>query len=266
MKTTHKIIKYLALAMAIMIIACICAAAVSLVGGFSFGFSYSGSNTNVEKIFSGNEESVLYIEIAASKVKINDGAELSGNTDNEHIKVEVRGNKLVAIEQKHSAIKNNETYLDISVPADMVFEKIVIKTGAGVVEASTLRANDLELELGAGEVMIDELVVLDEADIEGGAGEITVSGGDINNLDANLGVGEASIRAKLSGESDIEAGIGELKLTLLGNRDDYKIKVETGIGEFKVDNEKITGDKTVGNGSNSVEIDAGIGSVDVWFE
>lgn len=268
MKTTHKIIKYLAIAFAVMIIAGIASAVVSIAGGVGIGvgIGYIGSNTDPEKVFSGSEESVLYIEIAASKVKISDGAELSGNTDNEYISVEVRGDKLVATEQKHSAIKSNETYLDITVPADMVFDRIVIKTGAGVVEASTLRAKDLELELGAGEVTIGELVVFGEADIEGGAGEITVSGGDINNLDANLGVGEANIRAMLSGECDIEAGVGELKLTLLGNRDDYKIKVATGIGEFKLDNEKITGDKTVGNGSNSVEIDAGIGSVDVWFE
>lgn len=267
MKNAHRIVKIFAYVLAALIVAGIIGGVASLFsGGFSLGYSFSGSKTNAEDIFEGDEASILYIEIGASKVTVREGDILSGVTDNEYITVETRGNKLVAVEGKHTTVNSDETYLDITVPTGMTFEKIVIKTGAGVVEAKALSCDDFELTLGAGKVTIDHLEVYDEADIEGGAGEFAVKDGNIRGLDAEMGVGKASIRAMLSGENDIESGIGELELILLGNRDDYKVKASTGIGEFRLDGDIITGSKTVGDGENTVTVDSGIGSVKVVFE
>ena len=148
----------------------------------------------------------------------------------------------------------------------MIFEKIVIKTGAGLVEAEVLNTEDLELSIGAGRVSVDKLSVLDEADIESGAGELIVNDGTIYNLDAEMGVGKASIRAQFIGENDIESGIGELELILLGGKESYKIKADVGIGEFRFDGDVIVKDKTVGNGSNVMSVESGIGSVKISFE
>lgn len=267
MKDVHRIIKLLAYALAAAIIVGIISGVISLIsGGVIVEHVFSGSKTNTEKIFSGNEESILYIEIAASKVTVHQGDILSGVTDNEYISVETRGNKLVAIEKNHPSVKNNDTYLDITIPKDMIFEKIVIKTGAGLVEAEVLNTEDLELSIGAGRVSVDKLSVLDEADIESGAGELIVNDGTIYNLDAEMGVGKASIRAQFIGESDIESGIGELELILLGGKESYKIKADVGIGEFRFDGDVIVKDKTVGNGSNIMNVESGIGSVKISFE
>ncbi len=267
MKNVHRIIKFFAYALAALIIVGIIGGVISLLdGGIELGYSVSGTKTDAENIFESEEESILYIEIGASKVIIREGDILSGVTDNEHITVETRGNKLVAIETRHSSVENDDTYLDITIPSGLVFEKIVIKTGAGFVQASTLSCEDFELTLGAGKVTIDYLAVYNEADIEGGAGEFIVKDGEIHNIDAEMGVGKASIRAKLSGESDIESGIGELEIVLLGSRDDYKIKATTGIGEFRLDGDVIIGDKTIGDGESKVSVNNGIGSVKVNFE
>lgn len=267
MKTTHKIIKYLAIALAIAIIAGIFGALVSMANGFSgIRFTFGGSKTNADKIFNGSEESILYIEIGASKVNIREGDELSGVTDNEYISIETKGNKLVAIESKHSSIKNDETYLDITIPSDYEFEKIVITTGAGTVVAQALRAEKLELTLGAGEVTVDYLCVSKEADIEGGVGKLTVKDGVLHNLDAEMGVGKANIRASIRGESDLETGVGDFELTLLGGKESYKFDATTGIGSCKIGDEKIVGEKVIGSGDNKIDIDCGIGSVTVTFE
>ncbi len=267
MKTTHKIIKYLAIALAVAVIAGIFAALMSLANGFSgIRFTFSGSKTEADKIFNGDEDSVLYIEIGACKVNIHEGDILSGVTDNEYIDVETRGNKLVAIEREHSNIINEETYLDITVPEGYEFEKVVIFTGAGTVEAEALRAEKLELTLGAGEVTVDYLSVSKKADIEGGVGKLTVKDGEIYNLDAEMGVGKASIRAGVKGESDLETGVGDFELTLLGGKESYKFNASTGIGDCRIDGDKIVGEKTVGNGENVIDIDCGIGSVTVTFE
>ncbi|MBQ8623897.1 MAG: DUF4097 family beta strand repeat protein [Oscillospiraceae bacterium] len=267
MKTTHKIIKYLAFALAIAIIAGIVTSLMAVFGGLSgLNYSFSGSKTDAEKIFNGNEDSILYIEIAASKLNIHEGDALLGVTDDEYITVEVRGSKLVAIEKSHSAVNKDDTYLDITIPADYVFEKIVIITGAGTVQADALRADKFDLTLGAGEVTINYLAVNKEADIEGGVGELTVKDGEINNLDAEMGVGKASIRASINGESDLETGVGDFELTLLGGKESYKFDASTGIGDCRIGDEKIVGEKTIGSGKNKIDIDCGIGSVNVYFE
>ncbi len=268
MKTTHKIIKYLAIALAFAIIAGIFASLISLTNGFSgLSFTINGSKTDIDKVLDGNESSLLYIEIAASKVNIRSGDILSGVTDNEYIDIKTEGNKLVAVERDHSKIKVNESsYLDITVPLGMEFEKIVIITGAGDIYAEKLAAVEFKLRVGAGETVIDDLTVTKKADIEGGAGNLTVNNGIIADLDAEMGVGKAKMRAKLFGECDLESGVGSFELTLLGDKESYKFEISSGIGSVKVDGETVVGEKTLGNGPAEIDISCGIGNVDVVFE
>ena len=268
MKTTHKIIKYLAIALAVAIIAGIFTSLISLANGFSgLNFAFKGSKTDVDKVLGGSESSLLYVEIAASKVNIRNGKILSGVTDNEYIDIKTEGNKLVAIEREHSKVNVNEdTYLDITVPSGIEFEKIVVITGAGSIYAEELTAVEFKLSVGAGEMEIDDLVVTQKADMESGAGNLTVKNGIIANLDAEMGVGKAKIRAKLIGECDLESGVGSLELTLLGGKENYKFDVSSGIGSVKIDGETVVGEKTLGSGPDKIDVDCGIGNIDVVFE
>lgn len=266
MKTAHKIIKYLAIALAIALIVGILTGIAGIFNGSYSVVSFGGSEVKPEKIFEGKEDSVLYIEIAATKVTVREGDTLSGVTDNEYINVETKDSKLVAYERTHSATKNDDTYLDITVPKGVEFDKVVIKTGAGTFEADVISAKDFELEIGAGEVIINNLLVSVDADIETGAGKVTVNGGVINNLDAELGVGKVSIRAELLGDCDVEAGVGELELILLGGRDSYKIEAVKGIGVLKIGGEKIANGTVVGNGDCFISVEGGIGNIEIEFE
>lgn len=268
MKTTHMIIQYAALALAILIIVSICGAIALLVGGVSSGISLGkmGSDTKAQDILSNNKDSILYIEIASSKVRIHEGDSLMAVTDNEYITIETQGNKLVAIEGKHKPIVNNETYLDIQLPSGFIFESVVITAGAVSLEADCdILADNFDLALGAGEVVLDRLVVIKEASIEGGTGSVIIKDGVVMNLDAELGVGNAELCLKIGGESDIEAGIGNVKLDLLGGRDSYELDISTGIGEATLDGKKLSHDEEIGNGENELSIDCGIGNVEITF-
>ncbi len=153
----------------------------------------------------------------------------------------------------------------ITVPKNKSFGKINITSGTGSIYIEKLTCDTLDLDLGVGTTDIDYIKVNSKAKIDGGVGEMTINKGTINNLDYSVGVGKSVISAKLTGKSDIEAGIGDVKLTLKGGENIYTLKGDTGIGAIRVGNNKLSDDAVMGNGKNTVEIDGGIGNVRIDF-
>ena len=104
-----------------------------------------------------------------------------------------------------------------------------------------------------------------QADLEIGAGEMTISSGNISNLDLEVGMGKLNLTSALSGNSKIDFGIGEVNLCLIGGEDDYSIKLDKGVGSATVNRTEMHDNETRGNGASSIELDGGIGSVNVDF-
>ena len=128
-----------------------------------------------------------------------------------------------------------------------------------------LNAEKLSLDLGAGEVTIDKLTAGSSAKINGGAGQLTINGGGLANLDFDMGVGKVVLTSALTGEGKIDYGVGELCLTLIGSAEDYRIELDKGIGEALLDGQKMADDTVYGQGENTLEIDGGVGSMNIRF-
>ena len=156
--------------------------------------------------------------------------------------------------------------LTLYVPEGTVFESVSIDTGAGRLMAEELRAERLDLSLGAGAVEIGYLETTKETDIEGGAGAIVISDGSITDLELEMGVGGLDLTAALLGDSDLSLGVGESKLTLLGNKDDYRVEIEKGLGNILVDGEIVSQYGSYGSGRNSVDIEGGVGEINLSFQ
>ena len=139
----------------------------------------------------------------------------------------------------------------ITVPKNKTFGKVTINSGAGSIYIEKLTCDTLDLDLGVGTTDIDYIKVNSKAKIDGGVGAV--------------GVGKSDISAKLTGKSDIDAGIGDVKLTLKGGENIYTLRGETGIGAVRVGGEKLVDDKDMGSGKNIVDIDGGIGTVRIDF-
>ncbi len=160
---------------------------------------------------------------------------------------------------------SDKKQLLITVPEKMSFEKVSINAGAGDIYIESLKCGELDFDLGAGQLEADYIKVKKQGNIDGGAGEITVLSGDMKDMDISLGVGKTNITAKLDGKNEIDTGVGEFNLTLMGEKSDYTISAETGIGVFKVEGASIVGEGVIGNGDSAIDIDGGIGAVNVEF-
>lgn len=268
MSQIQKIIKYLAIAFALFL-------TVSIISTIMYGFSFIGDIFNdenksiTEKLTDLKIEDntlLLDIDVRNSNIAIKRGEIFKAETNNKYIKTKQVNNKLFITEEKHNWFKNNNYELIVYVPDEFIFDGISIETGASKLNVETLITKKLYLNLGAGKVDINNLKVLENADIDGGAGKIDINASAINNLDLDMGVGEFSLISKLTGKNEIDSGIGKLNLTLLGNKDDYQITLDKGIGSSTIDGKNINDDTTYGIGNNKLDIDGGIGSIQIKFE
>ena len=146
-----------------------------------------------------------------------------------------------------------------------LFSNVDFSSGAGNVTINGLSTNELDFELGAGDVTVNDLVVSDSAEIDCGVGNFNVNGGSIKDLELNSGVGNVSFSTALFGDCEINSGIGEIDFNVLGPADDYSVSVSKMAGEVYVDGKKVSGDTTVGNGQNEIEINGALGKVSVFF-
>ena len=120
-------------------------------------------------------------------------------------------------------------------------------------------------QLRIGEATIHRLTAHTRAEIEGGAGKLTVDGGRLRNLNLDMGVGALSLTGRLEGQSTLDYGMGETVLTLVGDRKEYCIAVDKGIGEARIDGESVSDGSVYGAGENRIDIDGGIGSLRIAF-
>jgi hypothetical protein len=147
-----------------------------------------------------------------------------------------------------------------------VFEDIDISTGAAKLTAESISTKSLELKVGAVDVRFKCLNVTSKTDIEGGAGQISILDGEINDLTLKMGYGELNLTASLLGSSDLEFGVGQSNITILGGKDNYKIDIVKGVGSIYVDGDNLSESSNIGNGKNKIEISGGVGAINIIFK
>ncbi len=265
MTKTQLIIKYCAIALALMIIVGIFSSIMSIAVFLDLIDKEDTigdmESRDIEGVFT-----ALDIEIDGASLQIVKGDSFKVESNYERLKI-YEGDTRLSLKSDDGFFdfKQRDARVVLTVPVGTVFDKVEIETGAGKLYIEELKAKKLSLELGAGSVDIKELYAYDSAEINGGAGELTVSGGELNDLSLDMGVGRTHITSKLTGESEIDHGVGEAMISLVGAKEDYKITVDKGLGNASVDGVAV-GDGTVyGNGSAVLDINGGVGSLKVEF-
>lgn len=268
MLTFQKTIKYLAIAFAFFLIFTIFQAILFGISSFSFLFSEKGDNgvtKELTELVIKEKISSIDIDVTAVSVIFKESDIFRVETNNKYIKYDINKDNLLIQETKHSFISRKKIgELIIYLPKDVVFDTTILDLGAGRVNIETLKTRKLDIDFGAGEVKIGNLFVTDQANISTGAGKVRINYSEINDLDLDLGVGEFSLTSRLSGKSEVDAGVGEVNLNLYGTSEDYSVEVDGGLGEIKVDGKRVK-DGSYGSGNSIIEIDGGVGNIDIKF-
>lgn len=267
MSQFQKIMKYLAFAFAVFLIVTIAQLSVFLMDAFAplLGLETTVNNEKVTEVMSLNETDVssLDIDVMYADIEIKQGNQLSVKTNNDDIKCQHKDKKIKIEESGASFLgSHSKSKVVITVPQQYIFDKVQIEAGAGQVSIERLQTYSGDFELGAGRFLTENITVLEKLEMETGAGEVSIATGTINSLDLDMGVGKVTMCCQLMGNNKIDAGIGELELSLLDMEGGYRFKVEKGIGSISYNGESL-GQSSFGQGSHLIDIEGGIGSIKI---
>lgn len=177
----------------------------------------------------------------------------------------------------------------LQLPEDFMFNEADVTLGASLMEGGALRAGDLSIEVGAGTCSLDEISgnevsldvgagsiktkMLDAAELKlnVGAGEFRLKGVSVTRkLDLELGMGNAQIDGAVTGNMNVDCGMGNVTMHLAGSEDDHAYEVDCGMGSVEIGGRSFSGlatEQEWNGGQESVfEIECNMGNVKLSFE
>lgn len=264
MTAKQKFIKYIGILLAAFLIAAIALGVFSVLEAL-LGIEAKTDTENgyVNSIEITDEASVLQLDMAVADVKIVKGESFVISTDNIDTEITKNGSVVKVSEKKRLGVFNTDRTVQISIPETLVFDSVSINAGAGEVYVALLNTKELNLNLGAGNIFMGSLNVSSRAFVNAAAGELTVKNAEINNLNMDLAMGDVSVKGLLSGKTDINCGVGDVDLRLIGNEADYSFEVDKGISSVTLNGKELPDDAVYGEGINRIEIDGGAGSIEI---
>lgn len=164
--------------------------------------------------------------------------------------------------------KNGPEFV-ITIPKEFKAENLSIDLGAGELFADELTAKKAELVVGAGLMEVGSMKVDEFTSLEAGAGKIAVEFLESESARFDCGVGSIEVDGEIPSDIDADCGIGELKLDLLGNEKDYNYDIDCGIGEVKINQNTYSGterQKINNDADAKITLDCGIGSIKISIE
>ncbi len=268
MTSVQKFIKIAAVCLAIFLCISILGGIIAAVAGLSVLLGGGDPLTGDVKEYNVSQDiHKLEIDIRAGQLRIVSGDHFGVESNHKYLKVSDSQNKLYVRETKQiiHATDYEDVVITLTVPEGHVFQDTKISTGAGLVTIEQLSSDTLQLEFGAGEVMIHHLEASKQTQMECGAGRVTISACKLHDLDLDMGVGKMELSGLLSGKCDIDHGVGEAKFRLMGSLEDYKILVDKGMGDVQIAGGSVSSG-TYGSGENAIDIDGGVGAIRIEFD
>lgn len=129
---------------------------------------------------------------------------------------------------------DNNSSIFLTVPKKD-FDKITVNMTAGDVSVMNVNAQKLTAKSSAGSMLIDG-VCAESASFKMTAGDCTVSNSTVKNSSISMTAGDMYFGdCKLYGDNNIKMTAGELQMSLIGERADYKISVEKALGNVYID-------------------------------
>lgn len=257
MNEAQKVIKYFAYALAIFIIVSIFTTILEIVSIFSSAFEKTSDSVILSDVEYNN---YLKLDLIKANLIVKTGDKLEVVSNSENILVKRENNKIFVSEKRTNFGKKLD--LTITVPNDFSFDYVEIDSSIGNIDIKKLKTRNLDLDIGAGKLNINNLTVNKLATIDTGAGNVNINNAFVNELDLDLGAGTGVFNGVILGESYIEAGVGNFTLMLNESIDNYKFYIDEGIGSFIVNGNKMT-DEYIGNGNTLIKIDGGIGKFEI---
>lgn len=223
-------------------------------------------NNKIEKT-QGQVPKNLELKLYSGEIEIVEGEKFSFETNVPEIETKVDGDKLSIVDnRKHSTV--GDGVVKIFLPKNKTFKNASVEVGAGNFKLNGLKCEKLDLKVGAGKMILENLTVTESANIDSGAGKTTFNECNIKNPEISIGAGYFEYDGKLYGKIQIDHGLGKALFNIDGKKSDYAIQTDSGLGTMKIDGEPLSDDlinKFNSKAYNKILIESGIGKIELDF-
>jgi hypothetical protein len=278
MNSFQRTIKYIAIGFAIFLAIAIISAIINVgliiasvvTGGTAFNkdksVDFSEVYTDVSSLEVSNSTGKLTIQegdtfkVVAENVSKNFHANVSNDGT---LKISDNNQAIKFLWFDFNGINNPNSKITVYLPKEFVAEDIKLDTGAGNVVIDGAQTGYLLLSAGAGNITGTNIIA-EKVKVDGGVGNVNLENVSFNDSDFDCGVGNLTVEGSLQGKNKFDCGVGDVNLDLTGELGDYDIKVDAGVGNIRLNGEKISNEYRTNNSSpNSIDIDGGVGNVTI---
>ncbi len=127
----------------------------------------------------------------------------------------------------------------------------------------------VEINIGAGELVVNDLAASKSAKLNVGAGTMTLNNCTMNNVEMNCGMGKLEYNGTLTGNGSVECGMGAVTVRTTGSADEFGADVDCGLGTVRFGDNRWSG-ITEGvyhkDAANFFKLDCGVGSIEFVME
>lgn len=162
-------------------------------------------------------------------------------------------NDVLVIKQPHywfKRINSHISQIDIFIPKGYTFDTIKLDAGTGKSSIYNLNARDIQINTGMGDVYFQNI--------------------KCQTLDLDTGMANTVIRdIECQEKMKLDAGMGNLTIDVIGCKKDFDYKVDVGLGNVQIGNEKFSGivdHKSYQQGKALIDIRCGMGNVELRME
>lgn len=156
----------------------------------------------------------------------------------ETLRLSVNGSKIIISNTRSgmnfNTLSGSGGELIIRIPSN--FKKLELDAAASHMTLSDITVQELDVDLGVGNLDIKAITVSGDTDIDGGKGNIRIVNSTLNIVDIDGGMGSIALDAVQAQKVEIDAGVGSI--SLMNSTIDY-LKTDRGIGSINLDNNTI---------------------------
>lgn len=179
-------------------------------------------------------------------------------------------NKRISITDKEKQRLEKQEVI-VTVPCGIKLESLQLCVGVGTAKLQNTSSvyGSAKLEIGAGKLDADVLMIENGVELEVGAGKA-----DIRNLNAataelECGVGRMSVEGAIDGDIHMECGVGSIEMILDATEFDYNYDIDCGIGSVYINGSKRGGifvakaDMLHVGAKGTMKLECGVGKIEL---
>lgn len=145
------------------------------------------------------------------------------------------------------------------------FDLINLRTSNGRIDILNLEANNIIASSSNGLIKLDDLTVSEKIDLNTSNGEVIMDNISAPIIEADTSNGQITAENIISSNINLDTSNGHVYLSIIGDKDDYKVTLSTSNGVKIFDGLEVTSSTINPSAPNSISLDSSNGDVEVEF-